>query len=109
MREAPTAVREAALDTLRDLMGQGFAGLDQYDDQRFVVDCPEPFLTQGEDALDDLDAYFLQTSPLGVKPAHVAAHLPNRVYLELGLDSRDAPRLIVPLASRRITTYGRVA
>jgi hypothetical protein len=46
--------REAALTTLLDLMGQGYAGLDQYDDSRFVVFAPEPFLTQGEDALDDL-------------------------------------------------------
>jgi len=97
-----TAARDAALETLVDLMGQGFAGLDCHDDTRFVVDAPEPFLTAGENALDDLGAYFLQTTPLGVKAAHVAALLPSRVYLELGLDAPDAPKLMVPLASRRV-------
>jgi hypothetical protein len=95
------ADREQALETLVDLMGLGFAGLDQYDDSRFVVHAPDPFLTAGENAIDDLGGYFLTTSPLGVRPSHVAALLPGKVFLELGLDAPDAPRVAVPLASRR--------
>lgn len=96
--------REQALETLLDLMGQGFAGLDAYDDSRFVVDAPEPYLTQGEDALDDVGAHLLSTARLGVKPTYIAALLPGRVFLELGLDAPDAPRIVVPLASRRTGT-----
>lgn len=99
-----SAEREQALETLVDLMGQGFAGLDAYDDTRFVVHAPEPFLTAGEDALDDLGAHILKTAPLGVKPSHVAALLPTRVFLDLGLDARDAPRLVVPFAAGRVDT-----
>jgi len=104
-----TVDRDAALETLLTLMGQGYAGLDRYDDTRFVVQAPEPFLTEGEDALDDLGAGILSTSPIGVKPTHVAALLRNRDYMALGLDAPDAPRLEVPLASRRITVYTRRA
>lgn len=95
-------MNEEALDTLRDLCGMGYAGLDQYDDTRFVIDAPGPFLTAGENALDDVGAHILSTSPLGVWPSHIAALLPTKVFMALGLDARDAPRLTVPLASRRI-------
>lgn len=97
----PAVDREQALETLVDLMGQGFAGLDQYDESRFVVHAPDPFLTAGENAIDDLGGYFLTTSAPGVRPSHVAALLPGRAFLELGLDAPDAPRIMVPLASRR--------
>jgi hypothetical protein len=96
--------RDAALETLLTLMGQGYAGLDSYDDTRFVVFAPEPFLTQGEDALDDLRASILTSSALGVKPVYVSALLRNTDFLALGLDAPDAPRREVPLASRRIRT-----
>jgi hypothetical protein len=99
-----TVDREAALETLVTLMGQGYAGLDRYDDSRFVVFAPEPFLTEGEDALDDLGASFFKTAPIGVTPSHVAAFLPGRAYLQLGLDAPDAPRIEAPLASRRVRT-----
>lgn len=101
---------EQALDTLRDLCGQGFAGLDQYDDTRFLIDCPEPFLTIGEKAADQLGAHFLKTSRIGEWPSYVACLLPWRVMLALGLDASDAPRLDAPLASRGVTFMGlRVA
>jgi hypothetical protein len=96
--------RDAALETLVTLMGKGYAGLDCYDDTRFVVFAPEPFLTEGEDALDDLRASILTSSRLGVKPLYVSALLRNPDFLALGLDASDAPRLEVPLASRRVLT-----
>lgn len=96
-----TVDREAALETLVTLIGQGYAGLDQYDESRFVVVAPEPFQTEGEDALDDLGAYFFKTDPIGVPTSHVSAVLPTRVFLDLGLDAPDAPRVVTPLASRR--------
>ena len=96
------ADRAAALDTLLELLGLGFAGLDCYDDTRFVIDAPEPFLTNGEKAIDLLGGHFLTSGPIGARPSHVAALLPSRVFLDLGLDAADAPRLVVPLASRRV-------
>lgn len=101
MDTTTTAVRETALETLRDLIFQGYAGLDQFDDTRFVIHCPEPFLTDGEKAADLLGGYFLMTDRLGVKPSHHACLLPTRVTLALGLDAPDAPRLVVPFAERR--------
>jgi hypothetical protein len=95
--------RDEALETLVTLMGQGYAGLDQYDDTRFVVKAPEPFLGEAEKALDVLGSSFLVSAPIGVTPTYVSVLLRNDVYLALGLDARDAPRLEVPLASRRVT------
>lgn len=94
--------RPTALATVRDLIRQGFAGVDQYDDTRFVVDAPQAFLEAAEVALDALDAHFLKTAPIGVTAHHVAVLLPTRARAELGLDAADAPRLNVPLASRRV-------
>lgn len=102
LRAASTIGRAAALSTLRDLIRQGFAGLDQYDDTRFVVDAPQAFLEEAEVALDALGAHFLKTAPPGVTPNHVSVLLPSRARDELGLDAADAPRLNVPLASRRV-------
>jgi hypothetical protein len=103
--------RDEALETLVTLMGQGYAGLDQYDDTRFVVKAPEPFLGEAEKALDVLGSSFLSSAPIGVTPTYVSVPVCATTCrgasgwscLALGLDSRDAPRLEVPLASRRVT------
>lgn len=93
---------DSPLNILRTLIRQGYAGVDQYDDNRFVIDAPEPFRTQGEDACDEVGASFVKTAPPGVRSAQVVCILPSRVYMALGLDEPDAPRLMVPLASRRV-------
>lgn len=96
MSAVPVLDRDVALDTLRDLMQQGFAGVDAYDDGRFVVDAPQPFLEAAERAIDALGGYFIRTVPPG-RTGHVEALMPSRARLELGLDCEDVPTLATPL------------
>lgn len=93
--------RGRAIQMLRSLIALGYAGLDEHDPTRFLIDAPDPFLEQGERALDDLGAYFLNTHRLGELTVYVAALLPSGVRAELGLDRPGAPRLSVPLAFER--------
>lgn len=97
------AAKKAALNTLRELLDSGLAGLDCYDHDIFVVDAPTRLqLDYADVALDILGASFRQVGAFGSPPARIECHLPRWVRAELGLDSPEAPELIVPLASRGV-------
>lgn len=98
------AQQAAALHTIHELIDGGFAGLDCYDHQIFVVDAPTREQHDHADvALDLLGASFRQVGPFGGHASRLECHLPTWVRAELGLDRQGAPELIVPLASRAVT------
>lgn len=75
-----------AVAVLRLLIDEGYAGLDARDSDRFVIVAPEPFLSDGETAADDLGADFLRS-----RRGTVECILPRNVRSRLNVQS--APRI----------------
>jgi hypothetical protein len=97
------AHKKAAIHTIRELIDGGFAGLDCYDHEIFVVDAATPEQRDNADvALDVLGASFRQVGPFGSPAVRIECHLPRWVRAEFHLDEPGAPELIVPLASRAV-------
>lgn len=97
------ATEAAAVNTLRKLIDQGFAGLDCYDASIFVVDAPTDELRDYADvAIGVLNGQFHRDGAYGAPKRCLQAQLPSWVRAELGLDGPDAPELIMPLASRAL-------
>lgn len=97
------AQQAAAIHTIQELIDGGFAGLDCYDHEIFVVDAPtEGQRDHADVALDLLGASFRQVGTFGGKPVRLECHLPRWVRAEFRLDEPGAPELIVPLASRAV-------
>lgn len=98
------ATEAAALNTLRELIGAGLAGVDCYDRTVFVVDVPTKGMRDNADvALDVLGSEMLKDGAFGAPKWALQARLKTWVSRELGLDRLGAPEIIVPLASRAVT------
>ena len=93
-----------ALATLKELIAEGLAGNDVYQAEIFCVDTPDPEQRdQAETALDQLHASFHKNGAYGAPRSVIQCRLPRWVRAELGLDERNAPTVVVPLASRGLT------
>jgi hypothetical protein len=103
VNSADRAQQAAAINTIRELLDSGIAGLDCYDTEIFVVDAPAKEIRDNADvALDVLGASFHRDGAFGATRGVLQCWLPRWVRVELDLERRDAPRLIVPLASRAV-------
>jgi hypothetical protein len=90
-----------ALETTRELIAAGVAGLDAHDDDIFVVNPPSRQIRDEADiALDLLSAEFHRDGAFGAPREALQCRLPAWVRRELRLDEPDAPRISLPLASR---------
>lgn len=96
------AAKAAAMNTLRELMACGLAGNDCYDPDIFVVDAPQDQRDLADVACDILGGSFHRDGAFGAPVGALQVRLPHWARVELGLDRRDAPTLIVPLASRGV-------
>lgn len=96
MRLLPdNTTRAAALNTIRELVNNGYAGHDCYDPDRFVVDtASKEMRDNAEVALDQLGATFLRDNGQSV-----VCLLPRWAWAELG---GSLPEIVVPLASRGV-------
>jgi hypothetical protein len=92
----------AAINTLRELIATGLAGLDCYDPDIFVVDAPDEQRDHADVALDNLGAMMLRDGAFGIHRRVLQCRIPEWVRAQLDLNRVDAPQLIVPLASRAV-------
>lgn len=95
------ATQAAALNTIRELIAAGLAGLDCYDRDIFVVDAPTAEIRDNADvALDHLGAQMIRDGAYGAPRSMLQCRLNTWVRRELDLDRLGAPEIVVPLASR---------
>lgn len=95
------ATQAAALNTIRELIAAGIAGLDCYDRDIFCVDAPTQEIRDNADvALDQLGAQMIRDGAYGAPRAVLQCRLNTWVRRELDLDRLGAPELVMPLASR---------
>lgn len=99
---ADNTTEAAALNTLRELIAAGLAGVDCYDHDIFVVDAPQAIRDNAEVALDQLRADFHKDGAFGAPKNVLQARLPQWAVRELRLDRLGAPQIVVPLASRSV-------
>jgi hypothetical protein len=96
------AAKRAALNTLRELIAAGLAGNDCYDPELFVIDAPKEQRDLGDVACDILGCEGYRDGAFGHPRQHFLCRLPYWVRVELGLNEKDAPQIVVPLASRGV-------
>lgn len=94
------AVRAAALNTVRELIGAGLAGLDSVDCDIFVVDAPQALRDNADVALDHLGASFHRQGAYRAPVSVLQCRLPVWVSRELGLFEPDAPRIDIAILDR---------
>ena len=97
------AAQSGALNTIRELIQSGHAGLDCYDRDIFVVDPFDQAMRDHADiALDVLGGEMIRDGAYGTPKSMLQCRLPRWVRAELELDRLGAPEIVVPLASRAL-------
>ena len=97
------AAQAAALNTIRELIAAGVAGLDCYDRDIFIVDATTQEIRDNADvALDVLGGQMIRDGAYGAPASMLQCRLPYWARLELDLERLGAPEIIVPLASRSV-------
>lgn len=97
------AAQAGALNTIRELIACGFAGLDCYDRDIFIVDAATQEIRDNADvALDVLGGEMIRDGAYGAPKSLLQCRLRPWVRAELELDRLGAPEIVVPLASRSV-------